>query len=122
MSKRRPHNTPQSGSAQNYKPPQTRIIRNINQEKSESEQMEESVDEEAALYIKELHEDWANINIIRPTQFSPQKNNFINKESNGEFRVETTTQSHKLQWLADTGSPCSFFNQENNNSKRRSKV
>ena len=47
--------------------------------------LEESVDAEAALYIKELHEDWQNINIIRPTQFSPQKNNFINKESNGEF-------------------------------------
>ena len=94
---RRLHNTPQSSSAKNFKPPQTRRIRNINQEKTESEQMEESVDAEAALYINELHEDWANINIIRPTQFSPQKNNFINKESNGEFWVETTTQSHKLQ-------------------------
>ena len=112
MPERRPHNTPQSSSAQNYKSPQTRRIRNINQEKSESEQMEESVDAEAALYIKELHEDWANINIIRPTQFSPQKNNFISKESKGEFWVETTTQSHKLQWLADTGSPRSFINQE----------
>ena len=109
---RRPHKTPQSSSAQNYKPPQTRRIRNINQEKTESEQMEESVDAEAALYIKELLEDWANMNIIRPTQFSPPKNNFINKESNGEFWVETTTQSHKLQWLADTGSPRSFINQE----------
>ena len=112
MPERRPHNTPQTSSAQNYKPPQTRRIRNINQEKRDSEQMEESVDAEAALYIKELHEDWANINIIRPSQFSPQKNNFINKESNGEFWVETTTLSQKLQWLADTGSPRSFINQE----------
>ena len=80
--------------------------------KTESEQLEENVDAEAALYIKELHEDWANVNIIRPTQFSPQKNNFINKESNGEFWGETTTQSHKLQWLPDTGSPRSFINQE----------
>ena len=112
MPERRPQNTPQTSSAQNYKPPQTRRIRNINQEKTESEQMEESVDAEADLYIKEFYEDWANINIIRPTQFSPQKNNFINKESNGEFWVETTTQSHKLQWLADTGSPRSFINQK----------
>ena len=112
MPERRPQNTPQSSSAQNYKQPQTRRIRNINQEETESEQLEESVDAEAALYIKELHVDWQNINIIRPTQFSPQKNNFINKESNGEFWVETTTQSHKLQWLADTGSPRSFINQE----------
>ena len=112
MPERRPQNIPQSSSTQNYKQPQTRRIRNINQEETESEQLEESVDAEAALYIKELHEDWQNINIIRPTQFSPQKNNFINKESNGEFWVETTTQSHKLQWLADTGSPRSFVNQE----------
>ena len=112
MPERRPQNIPQSSSTQNYKQPQTRRIRNINQEETESEQLEESVDAEAALYIKELHEDWQNINIIRPTQFSPQKNNFINKESNGEFWVETKTQSHKLQWLADTGSPRSFINQE----------
>ena len=112
MPERRPQNTPQTSSAQNYKPPQTRRIRNINQEKTESEQLEESVDAEAALYIKELQEDWANINLIRPAQFSLQKNNFINKESNGEFCVEKTTQSHKLQWLADTGSPRSFINQE----------
>ena len=32
---------------------------------------DESVDAEAALYIKELHEDWENINIIRPTHFLP---------------------------------------------------
>ena len=32
--------------------------------------------------------------------------------SSFEFWVETTTQSHKLQWLADTGSPRSFINQE----------
>ena len=112
MPERRPQNTPQTSSAQNHKPPQTRRTRNINQEKAESEQLEESVDAEAALYIKELHEDWANINIIRTTQFSPQKTNFINKESNGEFWVETATQSHKLQWLADTGSPQSFINHE----------
>ena len=111
MPERRPQNTPQPSPSQNYKPPQTRRIRNINQEHTESEP-KESVDAEAALYIKELHEDWKNINIILPTQFSPQKNNFINKESNGEFWVETTTQSHKLQWLADTGSPRSFINQE----------
>ena len=58
MPERRPQNTPQSSSAQKYKTPQTRRIRNINQEKTDSEQLEESVDAEEALYIKELHEDW----------------------------------------------------------------
>ena len=103
---------PQPSTAQSYKPQQTKRVRNINQEKTENEQRDESVDAEAALYIKELHEDWANINIIRPTHFFPQKNNLINKEPSGEFWVETTKQAHKLLWLADTGSPRSFINQE----------
>ena len=34
MPERRPQNTPQTSSAENYKPPQTRRIRNINQEKN----------------------------------------------------------------------------------------
>ena len=54
MPERRPQNTPQSSSAQNYKQPKTRRIRNINQEEIESEQLEESVDAEAALYIKHI--------------------------------------------------------------------
>ena len=112
MPERRPSRTPQNNPPQYYKPQQTKRVRNINQENTESDQTDESVDAEAALYIKALHEDWANINIIRPTQFTAQKNNVINKESIGEFCVETETQSHKLQWLADTGSPRSFKNQE----------
>ena len=105
MLERRPPLMPQPSTAQSYKPQQTKRVRNINQENTECEQTDESVDAEAALYIKELHEDWANI-------FFPQKNNLVNKESNGEFWVETTTQEHKLQWLADTDSPCSFINHE----------
>ena len=69
------------------------------------------MDIEAALYIKQLHEDWANVNLIRPTQFF-KKNDIVNKEPNGEFWVERTTHAHKLQWRADTGSSRSFVNQE----------
>ena len=112
MPERRPPRTPQNSPPQYYKPQQTSRVRNINKEKTESDQTDESVNAEAALCIKELHEDWANINIIRPTQFTAQKNNVMNKESTGEFWVETETQSHKIQWLADTGLPRSFINQE----------
>ena len=84
-------------------------VRNTNHEQTEGEQADESVDAEAALYIKELHEYWANIKMIRPKHFLPRKNNLVNKETNGEFWVETTTQKDKLQWLADTGSPRSFL-------------
>ena len=77
----------------------------------ESDQTEESVDTEATQYIKELHQDWANINRIRPTEFIAKENDSINKELNGGFWVETKTCSPKLQWLADSGCPRSLINQ-----------
>ena len=93
-----------------YATPQTKRVRHVKPENNQEDSTEESVDAEAALYIKELHEDWANINLIRPTEFNPQKNDQINKNTNGEFWVETTTKAGKIQWLADIGSPRSFVN------------
>ena len=52
-----------------YTPSQTRRVRPVKPEISQEDSIEESVDADAALYIKELHEDWANINLIRPTIF-----------------------------------------------------
>ena len=74
MPERRPPRMPQNSSPQNYNLQQTRRVRNLNQEKPQNDHTEERVDAEAALYIKELHEDWANIDIIRPTHFVTQKN------------------------------------------------
>ena len=93
-----------------YATPHTRRVRHVKNENSQEDSTEESVDAEAALYVKELHEDWANINLIRPTEFNPQKNDQINKNTNGEFWVKTTTKAEKIQWLTDTGSPRSFIN------------
>ena len=88
-----------------YATPQTGRVRHVKPKNNQEDSTEESVDAEAALYIKELHEDWTNINLIRPTEFDPQKNDQINKNTNGELWVETTTKAEKIQWLADTGSP-----------------
>ena len=85
-------------------------VRHVKPKNNQEDSTEENVDAEAALYIKELHEDWANINLIRPTEFNPQKNDQINKNTNWEFWVETTTKAGKIQWLTDTGSPRSFIN------------
>ena len=49
MPERRPPRILQSSTAQSYKPQETKRVRNINQEKTESEQTDESVDAEAAL-------------------------------------------------------------------------
>ena len=73
------------------------------------------VDAEAALYIKELTEDWANVNLIRPTTFHTENNSVINNEGTGEFWVATTTKNKRIVWLADTGSPRTFMNKETAN-------
>ena len=95
-----------------YTSPQARRVRHVKPEITHEESTEESVDAEAALYIKELHEDWANINSVRPTEFRKQSNDNLKKNSDGEFWVETLTMQEKLHWLADTGSPRSFINTE----------
>ena len=94
-----------------YTSPQARRVRHVKPEFHE-DSTEESVDAEAALYIKKLHEDWANINLVRPTKFHKHSNDNLNKNFDGEFWVETLTMKKKLHWLADTGSPRSFINTE----------
>ena len=110
MPERRTPRKPQLTTPGQYATPQTRRVRHVKNENNQGDSTEESVDAEAALYIKKLHEDWANINLIRPTEFNPQKNDQINKNTNGEFWVKTTTKAEKIQWLADTGSPRSLIN------------
>ena len=85
-----------------YTSSQARRVRHVKPEISQEDSTEESVDAEAALYIKELYEDWANIKLMRPTIFNNQPNDSVNKNSDGEFWVETLTDQEKLQWLADT--------------------
>ena len=70
---------------------------------------EESIDAEAALEIKELQDDWANVSLISPTNFNIQTSNQINRNMDGELWVETSTNQEKLQWIVDTGSLHSFI-------------
>ena len=92
-------------------PQNTSRVRHI-QEKEEQEPAEEeneTVDGEAALYIKELMEDWSSINIIRPTGFKEVNNVSLNKDTSGEFWVKTNYRALEIDWLADTGSPRLFM-------------
>ena len=99
---------------------QTRRVRHIkdNTDQTEEQNYEDDSDQpeeedaEAALYIKELTEDWANVNLIRPTTFHTEKNSVINIKGTGEFWVATTTNNKRIVWLADTGSPRTFMNKE----------
>ena len=97
MPERRAPRKQQLTTPSQYATPHTRRVRHVKPENNKEVSTEESVDAEAALSIKELHEDWANINLIRPTEFNPQKNDQINQNTNGEFWVETTTKAGKIQ-------------------------
>ena len=62
MPERRPVRNQQRTTPGQYATPQTRRIRHVKQEEQQEDSTEGSLDAEAALYIKELHEDWTNIN------------------------------------------------------------
>ena len=95
---------------------QTRRVRHVTEESQEviqaiTEDDAESIDPEATLYLKELTEDWANINLVQPKVFRPVRNIIVNKEQNDEIWVQTfCNNSEKIDWLADTGSLCNFIN------------
>ena len=65
---------------------QTRRVRHIQEEReqvTEEEREDETVDGEAALYIKELMEDWSSINFVQPTGFQEVNNVSLNKDTSG---------------------------------------
>ena len=87
----------------------------IEQKEEREEEEIESVDLESALYMKELSEDWADINHIAPESFIEVQNVHLNTTMPKEIWVETTTNKLKIPWLADTGSPRSFITKEQAN-------
>ena len=96
---------------------QTRRVGHVTEQSQDviqatTEDESESIDPEATLYLKELTEDWANINLVKPKLYRPVRNTIVNKTQNDEIWIQTTcNNSEKVEWLADTGSPRSFINQ-----------
>ena len=62
-------------------------IRNINEETEADDQTkaEETIDPESTCYIREMMEDWQNINFIQSIIFTNEKVSDINKIRRGEF-------------------------------------
>ena len=92
--------------------PQTRRVRHVKEQEKcveEEETEEETVDAEAALYIKELMEDWSSVNTIRPVALRKINSISLNKKAGGECWVKTKCDNIVMDWLADTGSPRSFM-------------
>ena len=87
-------------------------IRNINEETETEKQTEadKMIDPESTCYIREMMEDWQNINSITSMNFTNEKVSDVNKRKRGEFWIKTKTNNQQIFWLADTGSPSSFMN------------
>ena len=89
------------------------IQENLVEEGSNDQIEEELVDPESAMYIRELTEDWADLNHVINSAFNPMKNTSSNKTHPEEIWVETRTANNQtVHWLADTGSPRSFLTLE----------
>ena len=92
--------------------PTFRHVRHVKEQdicEEEEETEEETVDAEAALYIKELMEDWSSVNKIRPVEVKKINTISVNKTTGGECWVKTNGKNTEVDWLADTGSPRSFL-------------
>ena len=96
---------------------QTRRFRHVTEQSQDviqatTEDENKSIDPESTLYLKELTEDWVNINLVKPKSYRPERNIIVNKTQKDEIWIQTTcNNSEKIEWLADTGSPRSFINQ-----------
>ena len=87
-------------------------FRNINEETETEEQTEtdETIDPESTCYVREMMQDWQNINFITSINFTNEKVSDVNKTKRGELWIKTRTNKQQIFWLADTGSPRSFMN------------
>ena len=81
--------------------PRTRRFRHVKEQEKcveEEETEEETVDAEAALYIKEVMEDWSSVNTIRPVVLSKINSISFNKEAGGECWVKTKCNNIVMDW------------------------
>ena len=91
---------------------QTRRVRHVKEQDicdEEEEVEEETVDAEAALYIKDLMEDWSSVNTIRPVGVKKINTISFNKATGGECWVKTNKNNTVVECLANTGSPRLFM-------------
>ena len=72
-------------------------IRNINEETETEErtETEETIDPESTCYIREMMEDWQNINFIQTINFTNEKVSDVNKTNRGEFWIKTKQTTSK---------------------------
>ena len=113
---RPPQRAPQQTYNQSPGSNQTRRVRHVTKQSQDVSQTKvdnesESIDPKSTIYLKELKEDMANINLVQPRIFSPVRNIILIKKKSDQIWIQTTcNNSEKIDWLADTGWPRNFVN------------
>ena len=102
--------------------PPARRIRNIREQTSTSshtgehdstgEQQQESLDQESTFYIQEMLDSWNQINHVKLTTFNRKGPSTLDASLNNEIWIKTKADNTEIDWIADTGSPKSFVNEE----------
>ena len=70
---------------------------------------EETIDPESICYMREMMEDWQNINFVQSLKVTDEKVTEVNKTKRGEA-LDANQNQQQTYWLVDTGSPRSFMN------------
>ena len=75
----------------------TQQKKNVIEQETENnqEESEETIDPEATCYIREMMQDWQNVNFIEPNNFTKEQVTEINKKNRREFRKKKKRNSTK---------------------------
>ena len=112
---RHPQRVQQQGYSQSPGSSQTRRLCHVTKQNQENNQTIvdnelESIDPESTLYLKELTEDWDNINFVQQKKFSPVRIILLNRNISYEIWIPTIcNSSEKIDCLADIGFPQNFI-------------
>ena len=85
---------------------QARRVRHVTEQSQDIRQTnvdEESIDPESSLYLRELTEDWANINLVEQRIFNPVRNIILKKE-----RKRRNLGSNNLQQFGEYRLACRY--------------
>ena len=76
------------------------------------EQAQETLDPESPCYIQEILDSWNQVNHVKPRTFQRKKLSGLDASLNNEIWIKTKSNNIDIEWIADTGSPKSFVNEE----------
>ena len=76
-------------------------MRNINEEETQDTQLEtkEKINPESTCYIREIMEEWQNLNFKQSVKFRDEKVTEIQKTNRGDFWIQIKQIANKVVWV-----------------------